>query len=110
VSIVGDRPDRVRGLGLRGLRGFRRVVDPLDRLAVRRLLAGLHTGFRPCGERTRTVARVYRAAGDERRSADHEAEADLGFAQVLERIHDRAIRDALVSAATSGPSSGGVER
>ena len=89
---------------------MRRVVDPLEDSRCADCLPGSAPGFRPCGERTRTVARAYRAAGDERRSADHEAEADLGFAQVLERIHDHSIREALVSAATSGPSSGGVER
>jgi tetratricopeptide (TPR) repeat protein len=58
----------------------------------------------------RAVAEAYRAAGDEQRGTEHADEAERGFAQLIERIHDRVIREALVSAATSGPSSGGVER
>ena len=70
----------------------------------------LRTGLPTAWRAHRTVARTYRAASDERRSAEHEAEADLGFAWVLERIHDRSIREALVSASNGGPSSEGVER
>jgi hypothetical protein len=58
----------------------------------------------------RAMADACRAAGDEERAAEHAAEADRGFAQVFGGIHDRAIREALVSASMSGPSSGGVER
>ena len=58
----------------------------------------------------RALADACRAAGDEERAAEHTAEADRGFARVLEGIHHRAIREALVSASNGGPSSEGVER
>ena len=53
------------------------------------------------------VAEAYRAAGDERHATEHAAEAERGFAQVVARIHDPAIREALVSASNGGPSSEG---
>ena len=58
----------------------------------------------------RSVAEACRAAGDDERAAEHAAEAERGFAQVVERIHDRSIREALVSASNGGSSSEGVER
>jgi aspartate aminotransferase-like enzyme len=70
----------------------------------------LRTGLPTVWRSHRIVAEAYRASGDETRAADHAAEADRGFARLLERIHDRAIREALVSASNGGPSSGGVER
>jgi len=70
------------------------------------LRAGLPTAWRA----HRAVAEAYRAAGDERQATEHAAEAERGFAQVVARIHDRAIREALVSASNGGPSSEGVER
>jgi hypothetical protein len=66
------------------------------------------TGLPTAWRAHRGVAEALRAAGDQ--AAEHAVEADRAFAHVVERIHDRAIRDAFVSAATSGPSSGGVER
>ena len=68
--------------------------------------AGLPTAWRA----QRAAAEAYRAAGDERRATEHAAEAERGFAQVVEGIHDRSIREALVSASDGGPSSEGVER
>jgi len=73
------------------------------------LAEALRTGLPTVWRAHRVVSEAYRAAGDEGRSSEHAVEADRAFAYVVERIHDRAIRDALVSAA-SGPSSGGVER
>ena len=70
------------------------------------LRSGLPTAWRA----HRAVAEAYRAAGDEARATEHAAEAERGFAQVVAGIHDRAIREALVSASNGGPSSGGVER
>jgi hypothetical protein len=58
----------------------------------------------------RALADACRAAGDEERAAEHTAEADRGFARVLEGIHHRAIREALVFVSNGGPSSEGVER
>ena len=58
----------------------------------------------------RALADAGRATGDEVRAAEHAAEAERGFARVVEGIHDRAIRDAFVSAWNGGPSSEGVER
>ena len=70
------------------------------------LRAGLPTVWRA----QRAAARAYRAAGDEKRATEHAAEAERGFAQVVAGIHDRSIREALVSASNGGPSSEGVER
>ena len=67
------------------------------------------TGLPTAWRAARQVARAYRATGDERRAAEHDEEADRAFAHVVEGIHDRGIRDALVSAATSGPSTRGGE-
>jgi class 3 adenylate cyclase/tetratricopeptide (TPR) repeat protein len=67
------------------------------------------TGLPTAWRAERQVAKAYRAAGDERRAAEHDGEADRAFAHVVEGIHDRSIRDALVSAA-SGPSSRGGKR
>ena len=58
----------------------------------------------------RALADAYRAAGDEKRATEHAAEADRRFARVVEGIHDRAIREALVSESNGGQSSEGVER
>jgi tetratricopeptide (TPR) repeat protein len=58
----------------------------------------------------RAAAEAYRAAGDEKRATEHAAEAERAFAQVVAGIHDRSIREALVSASDGGPSSEGVER
>jgi class 3 adenylate cyclase/tetratricopeptide (TPR) repeat protein len=69
----------------------------------------LRTGLPTVWWAHRAAAEAYRAAGDEKRATEHAAEAERGFAQVLDGIHDRAIREALVSA-TGGPSSEGVER
>ena len=68
--------------------------------------AGLPTAWRA----QRAAAEAYGAAGDEKRATEHAAEAERGFAQVVEGIHDRSIREALVSASNGGPSSEGVER
>jgi len=68
------------------------------------------TGLPTAWRAHRGVAEALRAGGDLARAAEHAAEAESAFAHVVGRIHDRAIRDAFVSAATSGPSSGGVER
>jgi hypothetical protein len=70
----------------------------------------LRTGLPTVWRAHRAVAEVYRAAGDGKRATEHAAEAERGFAQVVAEIHDRAIREALVSASAGGPSSGGVER
>jgi class 3 adenylate cyclase/tetratricopeptide (TPR) repeat protein len=70
------------------------------------LRAGLPTVWRA----QRAAARAYRAAGDEKRATLHAAEAERGFAQVVAGIHDRTIREALVSASNGRPSSEGVER
>ena len=67
------------------------------------------TGLPTTWRAERQAAESYRAAGDEPRAIEHDEEADRAFARVVERIHDRNIRDALVSAA-SGPSSRGRER
>ena len=68
--------------------------------------AGLPTVWRA----ERAAAQAYRAAGDQKRATEHAAEAERGFARVVGRIHDRAIREALVSASNDGPASEGVER
>jgi class 3 adenylate cyclase/tetratricopeptide (TPR) repeat protein len=47
----------------------------------------------------RTLAEAYRAAGDEQRAALHSAEAETASARIAERIDDRAIREAFISAA-----------
>jgi tetratricopeptide (TPR) repeat protein len=71
----------------------------------------LRTGLPTAWRAHRAVAEAYRAAGDENHATEHAAEAERGFAGVVARIHDRAIREGLVSAeSTGGPSSGGVER
>jgi tetratricopeptide (TPR) repeat protein len=70
----------------------------------------LRTGLPTVWRAHRAAAQAYQAAGDEKRAVEHEAEADRAFALVVGGIHDRSIREALVSASTSGPSSGGVER
>ena len=74
------------------------------------LAEALRTGLPTAWRAHRVVAEASRAAGHEERAGEHALEADRAFARVVERIHDRGIRDGLVSAATSGPSSGGVER
>jgi hypothetical protein len=66
----------------------------------------LRTGLPKVWRAHRAVAEAYRAAG----ATEHAAEAERGFAQVVAGIHDRAIREALVSASNGGPSSEGVER
>jgi hypothetical protein len=48
----------------------------------------------------RQAAAAYRAAGDERRAAEHDEEADRAFAQVVEAIREPSIRETLVSART----------
>jgi len=68
------------------------------------------TGLPTTWRAHRGMAKASRAAGDEGRAAQHGLEAERALARVVERIHDRAIRDALTSAATSGPSSRGVGR
>ena len=70
----------------------------------------LRTGLPTVWRAHRAVAEAYRAAGDEKHATEHTAEAERGFAQVVAGIHDRAIREALVSATNGGPSSKGVER
>ena len=70
----------------------------------------LRTGLPTAWRAQRAAARAYGAAGDEKRATEHAAEAERGFAQVVEGIHDREIREALVSASSGGPSSEGVER
>jgi class 3 adenylate cyclase/tetratricopeptide (TPR) repeat protein len=71
----------------------------------------LRTGLPTVWRAHRAVAEAYRAAGDEKNATEHAAGADRAFAQVVGRIHDRSIREALESASsTGGPSSGGVER
>ncbi|HET7928763.1 MAG TPA: hypothetical protein VFM40_04350, partial [Actinomycetota bacterium] len=70
----------------------------------------LRTGLPTVWRAHRAVAEAYRAAGDQKQALEHTAEADRGFARVLDRIHDRAIREALVSASNRGSSSEGVER
>ena len=70
----------------------------------------LRTGLPTVWTAQRAAARAYRAAGDEKRATEHAAEAERGFAQVVAGIHDRSIREALVSASNGGPSSEGVER
>jgi hypothetical protein len=42
--------------------------------------------------------------GDEERAAEWASKADRAFAHLIERIHDREIRDTIVSAALSEPS------
>jgi class 3 adenylate cyclase/tetratricopeptide (TPR) repeat protein len=74
------------------------------------LAEALRTGLPTVWRAHRAVAEAYRAAGDEKRATEHAAEAERGFAQVVGGIHDRAIREALVSASNGGPSSKGVER
>jgi tetratricopeptide (TPR) repeat protein len=70
----------------------------------------LRTGLPTVWRAHRAVAEAYRAGGDEKHATEHAAEAERGFAQVVGGIHDRAIREALVSASNGGPSSKGVER
>ncbi len=70
----------------------------------------LRTGLPTVWRAQRAAARAYRAAGDEKRATEHAAEAERAFARVVEGIHDRSIREALVSASNGGPSSEGVER
>ena len=70
----------------------------------------LRTGLPTVWRAHRAVAEAYRLAGDEKHATEHAAEAERAFAQVVAGIHDRAIREALVSASNGGPSSGGVER
>jgi class 3 adenylate cyclase/tetratricopeptide (TPR) repeat protein len=70
----------------------------------------LRTGLPTVWRAQRAAAQAYRAAGDEKGAVEHDAEADRAFALVVGGIHDPSIREALVSASTSGPSSGGVER
>jgi class 3 adenylate cyclase/tetratricopeptide (TPR) repeat protein len=70
----------------------------------------LRTGLPTVWRAQRAAAHAYRAAGDEKRATEHAAEAERGFAQVVAGIHDRSIREALVSASNGGPSSEGVER
>ena len=70
----------------------------------------LRTGLPTVWRAQRAAAEAYRAAGDEKRATEHAAEAERGFARVVEGIHDRSIREALVSASNGGPSSEGVER
>jgi hypothetical protein len=70
---------------------------------------GLRTDLPTAWRAHRALADAGRATGDEVRAAEHAAEAERGFARVVEGIHDRAIRDAFVSAWNGGPSSEGVE-
>jgi len=70
----------------------------------------LRTGLPTVWRAHRAAARASRAAGDEKRATEHAAEAERAFAEVVEGIHDRSIREALVSASNGGPSSEGVER
>jgi len=70
----------------------------------------LRTGLPTVWRAHRAAAEAYGAAGDEKRATEHAAEAERGFARVVDGIHDRAIREALVSASHGGPSSEGVER
>ena len=83
-----------------------RAVAAADSALEEALRTDLPTAWRA----HRALADACRAAGDEERAAEHAAEADRGFARVFEGIHDRAIREALVSASNGGPSSEGVER
>jgi class 3 adenylate cyclase/tetratricopeptide (TPR) repeat protein len=52
----------------------------------------------------RALADACRSAGDEARAAEHAAGADAAVARFAERIDDRAIRDAFVSAAVTAES------
>jgi aspartate aminotransferase-like enzyme len=70
----------------------------------------LRTGLPTVWRAHRAVAEAYRVAGDEKHATEHAGEAERAFAQVVAGIHDRTIREALVSASNGGPSSGGVER
>jgi hypothetical protein len=86
-------------------------VAGLIRDAVDRDMASLdRTGLPTVWRAHRAVAEAYRAGGDEKHATEHAAEAERGFAQVVAGIHDRAIREALVSASNGGPSSKVVER
>ena len=66
----------------------------------------LRTGLPTVWRAHRAVAEAYRAAGDEKHATEHAAEAERGFAQVVAGIHDRATREALMSASNGGPSKG----
>jgi hypothetical protein len=74
-----------------------RPLRPAVEEAVR---TGLPTAWRAY----RVAASAFRAVGDVERALEHAAHAEREFADVVGRIHDAAIRDRLVSAATSGPS------
>jgi tetratricopeptide (TPR) repeat protein len=58
----------------------------------------------------RGEAEALRAAGQDDRAAEHDADAERAFAHLLDGIHDRSIRDAFASAASGGPSEEGVGR
>jgi hypothetical protein len=62
------------------------------------------TGLPTLWRAHRGVAEAFRADGDERAAAEHDAEADRAFAHLLDRLHDRSIRDTFASAASGGPS------
>lgn len=70
----------------------------------------LRTGLPTVWRAQRSVAESYRASGDDERAAEHAAQAQRAFAQVVEGIHDRAIREAFASASNDGSSLEGVER
>ena len=70
------------------------------------LQEALRTGLPTVWRAHRAVAEAYRAAGDENHATEHAAEAERGFAQVVAGIHDRATREALMSASNGGPSKG----
>jgi class 3 adenylate cyclase/tetratricopeptide (TPR) repeat protein len=62
------------------------------------------TGLPTAWRAHRGAAQAFRAAGDEARGTEQDAEADRAFARVLDGLHDRALRDTFTSAALGGPS------
>ena len=68
------------------------------------------TGLPTLWRAHRGAAEALRAAGDEARAAQHDADAERAFARLVDGIHDRSIRDAFASAASGGPSEEGVGR
>jgi class 3 adenylate cyclase/tetratricopeptide (TPR) repeat protein len=68
------------------------------------------TGLPTLWRAHRGAARALRAAGQADRAAGHDDEAARAFARLLDGIHDRSIRDALVSVASTDRPEEGVGR
>jgi tetratricopeptide (TPR) repeat protein len=82
------------------------AVDAAEVALAEALRTGLPTAWRS----HRALADAYRAAGDEARAAGQAVEAERAFAHVIERIHDRSIREAFESAVAGEPFSEGDGR